>query len=110
MIIDLRLAWGAAEPMEAFCLQRNYWVSSGAPPAAKHRSVDDVLANAVQRYLEGHSWTNLLECGAQRAKTLGIGAGCRPTDRRIAGRTTQPLMSATFDGSIYVRALHFGRF
>lgn len=39
---------------------------------AEHRSVDDVLADAVERYLEDRSWTNLLGYGAKRAKTLGI--------------------------------------
>ena len=39
---------------------------------AEHRSVDDVLADAVQRYLEDRSWTNLLDYGAERARALGI--------------------------------------
>lgn len=39
---------------------------------AERRSVDDVLADAVQRYLEDRSWTNLLEYGANRARALGI--------------------------------------
>jgi len=39
---------------------------------AEHRSVDDVLADAVQRYLEDRSWTRLLDYGAERAKALGI--------------------------------------
>ena len=39
---------------------------------AEHRSVDDVLAEAVQRYLEDRSWTRLLDYGAERAKALGI--------------------------------------
>ena len=39
---------------------------------AERRSVDDVLADAVQRYLEDRSWTNLLNYGAERAQTLGI--------------------------------------
>jgi hypothetical protein len=39
---------------------------------AQHRSVDDVLADAVQRYLEDHSWAKLLGYGAERAKALRI--------------------------------------
>jgi metal-responsive CopG/Arc/MetJ family transcriptional regulator len=39
---------------------------------AEHRSVNDVLADAVQRYLEDRSWTKLLDYGAERAKALGI--------------------------------------
>jgi metal-responsive CopG/Arc/MetJ family transcriptional regulator len=40
--------------------------------AVEHRSVDDVLADAVAGYLENRSWTKLLDYGAERAKTLGI--------------------------------------
>lgn len=39
---------------------------------AERRSIDDVLADAVQRYLEDRSWTNLLAYGADRAKALRI--------------------------------------
>jgi hypothetical protein len=39
---------------------------------AEHRTVDEVLADAVKRYLEERSWTRLLDYGAERAKTLGI--------------------------------------
>jgi hypothetical protein len=39
---------------------------------AEHRSVDEVLADAVQRYLEDRSWTRLLDYGAERAKALGL--------------------------------------
>jgi metal-responsive CopG/Arc/MetJ family transcriptional regulator len=39
---------------------------------AEHRSVDDVLADAVQRYLDDRSWTRLLDYGAERAKALGL--------------------------------------
>jgi metal-responsive CopG/Arc/MetJ family transcriptional regulator len=39
---------------------------------AEHRSVDDVLADAVQRYLEDRSWSRLLDYGAERVKALGI--------------------------------------
>ena len=40
--------------------------------AAEHRSVDDVLADAVQHYLEDRSWNKLLEYGAERAKALDL--------------------------------------
>jgi metal-responsive CopG/Arc/MetJ family transcriptional regulator len=40
--------------------------------AAEQRSVDEVLADAVERYLENRSWTNLLAYGSEKAKTLGI--------------------------------------
>jgi metal-responsive CopG/Arc/MetJ family transcriptional regulator len=39
---------------------------------AEHRSVDDVLTDAVKRYVEERSWTKLLDYGAERAKTLGV--------------------------------------
>ena len=39
---------------------------------AEHRSVDEVIADAVERYLEDRSWTSLLAYGAERAKALGI--------------------------------------
>jgi metal-responsive CopG/Arc/MetJ family transcriptional regulator len=39
---------------------------------AEHRSVDEVLTEAVKRYIEERSWTKLLDYGAERAKTLGI--------------------------------------
>ena len=39
---------------------------------AEHRSVDEVLTDAVKRYVEERSWTNLLNYGAERAKALGI--------------------------------------
>jgi metal-responsive CopG/Arc/MetJ family transcriptional regulator len=39
---------------------------------AEHRSVDEVLADAVKRYLEERSWTKLLGYGAERAKALGV--------------------------------------
>jgi metal-responsive CopG/Arc/MetJ family transcriptional regulator len=38
----------------------------------EHRSVNDVLADAVQRYLEDRLWTKLLDYGAEKAKALGI--------------------------------------
>ncbi len=40
--------------------------------AEEQRSVDEVLADAVKRYLEDRSWTNLLAYGAEKARTLGI--------------------------------------
>jgi metal-responsive CopG/Arc/MetJ family transcriptional regulator len=39
---------------------------------AEHRSVDEVLIDAVKRYVEDRSWTKLLDYGAERAKTLGV--------------------------------------
>jgi metal-responsive CopG/Arc/MetJ family transcriptional regulator len=39
---------------------------------AEHRSVDEVLTDAVKRYVEERSWTNLLNYGAERVKALGI--------------------------------------
>jgi metal-responsive CopG/Arc/MetJ family transcriptional regulator len=39
---------------------------------AERRSVDDVVADAVQRYLEDRSWTKLFEYGAARANALGL--------------------------------------
>jgi predicted transcriptional regulator len=40
---------------------------------AEHRTVDEVMADAVERYLEDRSWTRLFDYGAARAKALGIG-------------------------------------
>jgi metal-responsive CopG/Arc/MetJ family transcriptional regulator len=39
---------------------------------AEHRSVDEVLTDAVKRYVEDRSWTRLLDYGSERAKALGI--------------------------------------
>jgi metal-responsive CopG/Arc/MetJ family transcriptional regulator len=39
---------------------------------AEHRTVDEVLTDAVKRYVEERSWTKLLDYGAERAKILGI--------------------------------------
>jgi hypothetical protein len=39
---------------------------------AEHRSVDEVLTDAVKRYVEERSWTKLLDYGAERARTLGV--------------------------------------
>lgn len=39
---------------------------------AEHRSVDEVLTDAVKRYVEERSWMKLLDYGAERAKVLGV--------------------------------------
>jgi metal-responsive CopG/Arc/MetJ family transcriptional regulator len=39
---------------------------------AEHRSVDEVLTDAVKRYVEERSWAKLLSYGAERAKALGV--------------------------------------
>ena len=39
---------------------------------AEHRTVDEVLTDAVKRYVEDRSWTKLLDYGAERTKSLGI--------------------------------------
>jgi hypothetical protein len=39
---------------------------------AEHRSINDVLADAVRRYLEDRSWTRLFEYGAERASASGL--------------------------------------
>jgi metal-responsive CopG/Arc/MetJ family transcriptional regulator len=39
---------------------------------AEHRSVDEVLSDAVKRYVKERSWTRLLDYGAARAKNLGV--------------------------------------
>jgi len=39
---------------------------------AEHRSVDEVLTDAVKRYVEERSWAKLLRYGAERAKALGV--------------------------------------
>ena len=39
---------------------------------AEHRSVDEVLTDAVRLYVEERSWTKLLDYGAEQAKTLGV--------------------------------------
>jgi hypothetical protein len=39
---------------------------------AEHRSVDEVLTDAVKRYLEERLWTKLLGYGAEKAKALDI--------------------------------------
>jgi metal-responsive CopG/Arc/MetJ family transcriptional regulator len=49
---------------------------------SEHRSVDEVLADAVKRYLEERSWTTLLTYGKERAVALGIEES--DTDRLIS--------------------------
>ena len=39
---------------------------------AEHRSVDEVLTDAVKRYVEERSWAKLLSYGVERAKALGV--------------------------------------
>jgi metal-responsive CopG/Arc/MetJ family transcriptional regulator len=39
---------------------------------AEHRTIDEVLSDAVKRYVEDRSWTNLLDYGAERARALGV--------------------------------------
>ena len=39
---------------------------------AEHRTVDEVLTDAVKRYVGDRSWTKLLDYGAERANTLAI--------------------------------------
>ena len=39
---------------------------------AEHRTVDEVLTDAVQRSVEDRSWTKLLDYGAEQAKALGV--------------------------------------
>ena len=54
---------------------------------AEHRSVDEVLADAVKRYLEDRSWTSLLSRGQEHAKDLGIEEA--DVDRLIAEYRTE---------------------
>jgi metal-responsive CopG/Arc/MetJ family transcriptional regulator len=39
---------------------------------AEGRSVDEVFADAVKRYLDDRSWTDLLQYGQERAEAMGI--------------------------------------
>jgi ribbon-helix-helix CopG family protein len=39
---------------------------------AERRSVDEVLTDAVTRYIEERWWAELLGYGAERAKALGV--------------------------------------
>lgn len=43
-----------------------------AAARAEDRSVNEVLTDAVKRYVEERSWTKLLSYGAERAKALGV--------------------------------------
>lgn len=54
---------------------------------AEHRGVNEVLTDAVKRYVEDRSWTKLLDYGAERAKTLGIKES--DVDRLIAESRTE---------------------
>lgn len=54
---------------------------------AEHRSVDEVLADAVKRYLEDRSWASLLSRGQEHAKNLGIEEA--DVDRLIAEYRTE---------------------
>ncbi len=54
---------------------------------AEHRSVDEVLTDAVKRYVEERSWTKLLDYGAERARALGIKES--DVDRLIAESRTE---------------------
>lgn len=54
---------------------------------AEHRSVDEVLTDAVTRYVEERSWTILLDYGAQRARALGVKES--DIDRLIAESRTE---------------------
>ena len=56
---------------------------------AEHRSVDDVLTEAVKRYVEERSWTKLLDYGAERVKTLGVQES--DVDRLIAESRAEQL-------------------
>ena len=40
--------------------------------AAEQRSVDEVLADAVRRYLNERKWQNLVESGSRRARDMGL--------------------------------------
>jgi len=42
-----------------------------AAARAEHRSVDEVVGDAVKKYLENRSWVKMLEYGQSRAKALG---------------------------------------
>lgn len=53
----------------------------------EHRSVDEVLVDAVKRYVEERSWTKLLDYGAERAIALGVKES--DIDRLIAESRTE---------------------
>jgi metal-responsive CopG/Arc/MetJ family transcriptional regulator len=50
---------------------------------AEHRTTDEVLADAVKRYLEERSWATLVEYGRAQAKATGY-EGEEGADRAIA--------------------------
>jgi hypothetical protein len=56
---------------------------------AEHRSVDEVLTDAVKRYVEERSWAKLLSYGAERAKALGFQES--DVDRLIAESRAEQL-------------------
>jgi hypothetical protein len=39
---------------------------------AEHRSVDEVLTDAVKRHFEERLWAKLLDYGAERVKEVGL--------------------------------------
>jgi hypothetical protein len=56
---------------------------------AEHRSVDEVLIDAVKRYVEERSWTRMLDYGAEGVKALDVKES--DIDRLIAeSRAEQP--------------------
>lgn len=40
--------------------------------AAEQRSVDEVLTDAVRRYLNERKWQSLVESGSRRARDMGL--------------------------------------
>lgn len=54
---------------------------------AEHRSVDEVLTDAIKRYVEERSWAKLLNYGADRATALGVKES--DIDRLIAESRTE---------------------
>jgi hypothetical protein len=58
------------------------WFTGGFEARRRRNTVNEVLTDAVKRYVEDRSWTKLLDYGAERAKTLGIGES--DIDRLIA--------------------------
>ena len=63
---------------------------------AEHRSVGEVPSDAVKRYLDDRSWTDLLDYGAERANALGIKES--DIDRLISKSRSErhrPLIAAT---------------
>jgi hypothetical protein len=68
-------------------------IQSAAQP--EHRSVDEVLTDAVRRYVEERSWTKTLDYGAERARALGIQES--DVDRLIAGIPGRKLHGRVID-------------